>query len=108
MVARQQPLLRGIALDEGQSHYCRAEALKILGMQGELDHMVVRRLWNIAPYCFHPDLVAAAHYARGKESWCEPFLAGAMEDPINKVVVRHLERAAQQGVGQTKARGRLG
>lgn len=99
MANEQRPLLRGIALDEGQSFYCRVEALKILAMQDELDHMVVRRLWNIAPCCFHPDLVAAAHHARGKEPWCETFLAGAIEEPVNKVVVRHLEGgAAQQGV----------
>jgi hypothetical protein len=98
MANGQLRLLSGIALDEGQSFYCRAEALKILGMQGELDHMVVRRLWNVAPCCFHPDLVAAAHYARGKQSWCEAFLAGATEDPVNRVVIRHLESAAQRFV----------
>lgn len=94
----QQGVVRSVTLDEGQSFYCRTEALKILGMRGELDHMVVRRLWNIAPRCFHPDLVAAAHYALGKVPWCEAFLAGAMEDAVNKVVVRHLEGASRRGV----------
>lgn len=87
-------MLEKITTDEDQSFYCRVEALKVLGMQGTLDHAVVRRLWNIAPRCFRPDLVAAAHFARGREAWCEPFVAGAMDDAVNTVVVRHLENGS--------------
>lgn len=80
-----------IALDEDQSVSCRVEALKMLGKYGKLAHQIVRRMWNTAAPCYRPDLVAAAHYARGKEKWCESFLEGVLEDPINIVVLRHLD-----------------
>jgi hypothetical protein len=89
--ANQILSVKRLAYDEDQSVFCRVEAIKLLGMLGELEHSVVRRLWNTAAPCFHPDLVAAAHYARSKASWCDAFLAGVVEDPVNKVVIRHLE-----------------
>jgi hypothetical protein len=87
-------VVRRLALDEEQSTLCRVAALKVLGLCGELEHAVVRRIWNTAPPCFRPDLVAAVHHARKKQTWCDNFLAGVVEDPVNKVVMRHLERAA--------------
>jgi hypothetical protein len=89
--ANQILSVKRLAYDEDQSVFSRVEAIKLLGMLGELEHSVVRRLWNTAAPCFHPDLVAAAHYARSKASWCDAFLAGVVEDPVNKVVIRHLE-----------------
>jgi len=82
---------RGLATDEDEIALCRVAALKVLALRGECDHLLVRRLWNLAPVTFHPDLVAAAYYARGTQAWCNPFIAGAKDDPINAVVLRHLE-----------------
>ena len=82
---------RKLATDEDEIALCRVAALKVLALRGECDHLLVRRLWNLAPVTFHPDLVAAAYYARATQAWCNPFIAGAKDDPINAVVLRHLE-----------------
>ena len=86
-------LARRIATDEGEMALCRVAALKVLALRGECDHLLVRRLWNLAPVTFHPDLVAAAYYVRGTQEWSTAFIAGATEDPINAVVLKHLEGA---------------
>lgn len=86
-------LARRIATDEDETTLCRVAALKLLALRGESDHLLVRRLWNLAPVAFHPDLVAAAYYARNTQPWCNAFIAGATDDPINAVVLRHLETA---------------
>lgn len=93
--ARQRAVIRGIAMDEGRSMFCRVEALKILAQSGEISNVLVRRLWSMVPVCFQPDLVAAVHYGRSAEPWCEAFLAGVREDPVNNVVVRKLQAHAR-------------
>jgi hypothetical protein len=80
-----------IASDEDESPFSRVAALTLLARAGHCEHLLVRRLWNLAPICFHPDLVAAAYYARGAQEWCRAFLAGATGDPVNGVVLKHLE-----------------
>jgi hypothetical protein len=89
----QAMTVRKLAFDEGQSMYCRVEALKVLAKLGELNHALVLRLWNTAAPFFRSDLVTAAHHARTVQKWCEPFLAGVVEDAVNKVVIRHLDSA---------------
>jgi hypothetical protein len=91
---RQRSVIRSIAMDEGRSMFCRVEALKILAQSGEISNVLVRRLWSIAPLCFQPDLVAAVHYGRQAETWCDAFLAGVRDDPVNNVVVRKLQANA--------------
>lgn len=91
LLPEQTETVRRIALDEQQGMYCRVEALKVLAKLGELNHALVLRLWNTAAPFFRTDLVRAAHHARGHEKWCEAFLAGVVEDAVNKVVLRHLD-----------------
>jgi hypothetical protein len=88
---RQIATVRQIASDESRSAFCRSEAIKTLAMHGEISKSLVRRMWSTASVCFHPDLIAAAHYGRKTDPWCESFLAGVKDDPVHKVVVRQLE-----------------
>src|SRR5262249_5166875 len=88
--SEQIELVHKIAADEDETPVCRVEAVKLLALTGRCDHLLVRRLWNKAPVCFHCDLVAAAYSARNAETWCNAFIDGVKEDPINVVVLKHL------------------
>jgi len=66
--------IREIAFGESKSSFCRVEAVKVLAVRGELSQSLTKRLWNGAPTCYRPDIIAAAHSARDKETWCKAFL----------------------------------
>jgi len=91
----QIDLANQMANDEDELVFCRVEAIKLLALRGRCDHLLVRRIWNLAPVCFRPDLVSAAHFAAPTESWCKSFIAGAKEDLIIAVVLKHLEGTAR-------------
>ena len=84
--------VKSIAVNEEEGGICRAEAVKVLGRLGMLEHQLLRRLWNLLHPALKADLVAAAYYAsRAGCDWAKLFIEGAKEDPVNKVVLRHLE-----------------
>ncbi|MGR4872225.1 RNA-directed DNA polymerase [Variovorax sp. LARHSF232] len=93
LLANEVSIVRAIAHDEGRGLFVRAEALKTLAKRGEISRALVRRLWSIGSTCFHPDIVAAVHYGRGSNEWCDGFLAGVRDDAINRVVIKQLEAA---------------
>ena len=81
----------GVAALEDRAPICRVEALKVLGVKGELEDTMIKRLWNLVSPCYRPDLVGAVHYCLDHAEWCNSFLAAVMEDPVNVVVRRHLD-----------------
>ena len=83
-----------VATREDLAPICRVEALKVLGMKGSLEDTVIKRLWNLLPPCYRPDLVGAVYYCLDHAEWCDSFLAAVMEDPVNVVVRRHLDATA--------------
>jgi len=93
LLASEVSIVRAIANDEGRGHFVRAEALKTLAKRGEVSKTLVRRLWRIGSPCFQPDLVAAVHYGRASNDWCNGFLAGVRDDAVNRVVIKQLEAA---------------
>ena len=83
-----------VATLEDQAPICRVEALKLLGVKGELEGALIKRLWNLLAPCYRPDLVGAVYYCRDHAEWPDSFLTAVMEDPVNVVVWRHLDAAA--------------
>lgn len=84
-------LAHSLAESEDEPAVVRVEAMKTLAATGVCDRLLMRRLWNTASVAFRPDLVASAHFARDKQPWCAGFLDGVKDDPVNVVVLRHLE-----------------
>ena len=91
LIESEAKVIREIAFDESKSALSRVEAIKVLATRGEISQSLIKRLWNSAPVCYQPDLIAAAHRARDTEAWCKTFLAGVVDDAVHRVVVRQLE-----------------
>ena len=86
----QATTLERIARDETAWPTCRTGALKVLSRTGRIERHLVQRLLNLYSNCHQPDLVAAVYFAKDTQPWADPFLDTLTDDPVNRVVVRHL------------------
>ena len=64
------------------------EVVKVLGVRGELEQDILRRMWNTAPQVFRVDLVVGAALMAEKEPWAKAFVLAAVREPIHEVAVR--------------------
>jgi hypothetical protein len=104
--AADDRVAKSLATSEETEPIARVEAVKLLAKRGKLDHAVLRRLWDVLPRTYRADLVVAAFHSRPFSSSAESFLAGSLDDPINEVVIRHLEADSRAGKHRPKRAGR--
>lgn len=69
----------------------RIEAMKVLARRNLLERDVLTSSWKLAPRQYRCDLLVAAAVLRDSVEWAQKFLDGARLDPVEQVVVQHLQ-----------------
>lgn len=84
-------LLQRIASSQSAHWLSRVEAMKVLAWTNKLERELLTNSWKLAPRQYRCDLIVAAAILQNTVEWAQKFLKAAKLDPVEQVVVFHLQ-----------------